>query len=163
VEDPATQVGDSQLASLPACGVLWIWQHMWGPNRGCRLQVCLQPCLPAGLPACAPASGSRQHGAVCCCLFSLKPNQTSLLPTPQVLEIWVGDSPMTGRTEVGTASFPLSQLAADGTADVWLPVESSMPGEQGNQAGGPAGMLACLSVCLNNCSHSCTHPPNTDL
>lgn len=35
---------------------------------------------------------------------------------------------MTGRTEVGHASFKLSQLAADGTADVWLPVESSMPG-----------------------------------
>lgn len=36
---------------------------------------------------------------------------------------------MTGRTEVGTASFPLQELAADGTADVWLPVESSMPGK----------------------------------
>ena len=35
---------------------------------------------------------------------------------------------MTGRTEVGRAAFPLSQLAADGTADVWLPVEASMPG-----------------------------------
>jgi hypothetical protein len=49
-------------------------------------------------------------------------------PATQTLDIWIGDSPMTGRTEVGTASFPLQELAADGTADVWLPVESSMPG-----------------------------------
>ena len=49
----------------------------------------------------------------------------------QVLEIWIGDSPMTGRTEVGRATFPLTRLASDGTADVWLPVESSMPGQSG--------------------------------
>lgn len=52
---------------------------------------------------------------------------------------------MTGRTEVGRATFPLSQLAADGTADVWLPVESSMPGEHAG-ARGSCGRLhrACV-------------------
>jgi hypothetical protein len=59
------------------------------------------------------------------CVFPPTPHPT---PPPQTLDIWIGDSPMTGRTEVGTASFPLQELAADGTADVWLPVESSMPG-----------------------------------
>lgn len=43
---------------------------------------------------------------------------------------------MTGRTEVGRASFPLSQLASDGTADVWLPVDGSMmPGEKSQLQG----------------------------
>lgn len=52
----------------------------------------------------------------------------------QTLELWIGDSPMTGRTEVGRCSFPLSRLVADDTADVWLPVESSMPGEHAVRA-----------------------------
>ncbi|KAL4440462.1 hypothetical protein ABPG75_003463 [Micractinium tetrahymenae] len=51
-------------------------------------------------------------------------------PSSQTLDLWIFDSPMTGRTEVGHASFSLNQLAADGSADVWLPVESSMPGER---------------------------------
>ncbi len=46
----------------------------------------------------------------------------------QTLEIWVRDSPVTGRREVGYATFPLRTLPQEGTLDLWLPVESSMPG-----------------------------------
>lgn len=48
---------------------------------------------------------------------------------------------MTGRTEVGRASFQLRQLASDGTTDVWLPVESSMPGAARCAA------LRCAALC----------------
>lgn len=51
-------------------------------------------------------------------------------PTVQELEVWVRDSPITGRTEVGRARLPLRDLARDVAMDIWLPVESSMPGER---------------------------------
>lgn len=51
-------------------------------------------------------------------------------PSVQAIEIVVRDSPITGRTDVGRAKFMLSQLSRDSTVDVWLPVESSMPGER---------------------------------
>ncbi len=51
-------------------------------------------------------------------------------PSVQFLDITIGDSPITGRTEVGGARFPLADLPTDrSTFDVWLPVDSSMPGE----------------------------------
>ncbi len=51
-------------------------------------------------------------------------------PTVQTLDILIGDSPITGRTEVGGAKFSLADLPTDrSTFDVWLPVDSSMPGE----------------------------------
>jgi len=51
-------------------------------------------------------------------------------PSVQTLEILIADSPITGRTDVGGARFKLADLPTDrSTFDVWLPVESSMPGE----------------------------------
>jgi hypothetical protein len=51
-------------------------------------------------------------------------------PTVQTLDILIRDSPITGRTDVGGARFKLADLPTDKSAyDVWLPVESSMPGE----------------------------------
>ena len=51
-------------------------------------------------------------------------------PAVQQLELVIRDSPMTGRTEIGHARLHLSSLSKDGTVDVWLPVESTMPGER---------------------------------
>ena len=50
-------------------------------------------------------------------------------PQVQVLEVLIGDSPITGRTEVGRAKLALTDIPVDSTMDVWLSVESSMPGE----------------------------------
>lgn len=51
-------------------------------------------------------------------------------PSVQKLEIFLRDSPMTGRTDVGRAILSLIDLPKDGAfLDVWLQVESLMPGE----------------------------------
>lgn len=57
-------------------------------------------------------------------------------PALQTLEVWVRDSPMTGRTDLGHASFPLTRLlgAEGSTHEAWVSVQSSMPGERATAA-----------------------------
>ena len=51
-----------------------------------------------------------------------KSKQKSLL-TPQVLNIRVCDSHITGRPDVGYVKFPLTRMPQDGCLTAWLPVQ----------------------------------------
>ena len=50
-------------------------------------------------------------------------------PSVQAIEVWIMDSPITGRTDVAYARVPLSELPRNGSMDKWFALESSMPGE----------------------------------
>ncbi len=129
MEDTSNQVGRFTWTFLD------IWLKLVLAARVARVACTHTSAVVPCSCACAPRRTPHFTGlkCTCCCAYASDrpPSYTShpqFRLSSQVLEIWIGDSPMTGRTEVGRATFPLSQLAADGTADVWLPVESSMPG-----------------------------------
>lgn len=48
----------------------------------------------------------------------------------QTLEVFIKDSPITGRPEVGKVSFSLSLLPRDGSLSIWLPIEQVQPGQE---------------------------------
>jgi hypothetical protein len=49
---------------------------------------------------------------------------------PQVLEVYVNDSHLTGRPKVGKATLPLTNIPRDGKLTVSLPLEPVNPGQQ---------------------------------
>ena len=48
----------------------------------------------------------------------------------QTLEVYIKDSPITGRPEVGKVEFPLNRLPTDGSLSIWLPVQQVNPGQE---------------------------------
>lgn len=48
----------------------------------------------------------------------------------QTLEVYIKDSPITGRPEVGKVEFPLNKLPRDGSLSIWLPVQQVVPGQE---------------------------------
>lgn len=52
------------------------------------------------------------------------------LCAPQILDVTVRDSHLTGRSEVGFVRFPLSAIPPDGCIDVWLPVQPIVTGHK---------------------------------
>eukprot|EP00210_Caulerpa_lentillifera_P007763 g7408.t1 len=47
----------------------------------------------------------------------------------QVLEVFIKDSHITGRPEVGKVEFPLDTLPKDGSLSIWLPIKQVSPGQ----------------------------------
>lgn len=120
---PETFQGELQVTLIEARD-LPVWGFPWQSNPYCRLALGAQAVRSrkdseTSLP-------SRHRAPVWNQEFQFLVED----PTVQELELVIRDSPMTGRTEVGHARFSLSSLPTDGNIDVWLPVESTMPGER---------------------------------
>jgi hypothetical protein len=58
------------------------------------------------------------------------PVVTVVTVVPQVLEVYVNDSHLTGRPKVGKATLPLTNIPRDGKLTVSLPLEPVNPGQQ---------------------------------
>lgn len=74
----------------------------------------------------------KQVAPVCLCLYLLFLPPVRL-PPPQVLEIYVNDSSLTGRPKVGKAVLALTDLPRDGKLSLSLPL---LPVNAGQQAQG---------------------------
>lgn len=120
---PDMYQGELQVA-LHSARDLPVWGFPWQSNPYCRLALGSQ--AVASRRDNETSQPSRHRAPVWNQEFQFLVED----PTVQALEIWVRDSSITGRTEVGYARMPLSELPKDGAMDVWLPVESSMPGEK---------------------------------
>lgn len=101
-----------------------VWGFPWQSNPYCRLLLGSQAVRSRRDSETSQPSGHRAP------VWNQEFQFLVEDPTVQAIEIVVRDSPITGRTDVGRAKFMLSQLSRDSTVDVWLPVESSMPGER---------------------------------
>uniref|UniRef100_A0A061SBL8 Integral membrane single c2 domain protein n=1 Tax=Tetraselmis sp. GSL018 TaxID=582737 RepID=A0A061SBL8_9CHLO len=62
-------------------------------------------------------------------------------PITAVLEFYVKDSHLTGRTEVGYARLPLIDVPTDSAVALWIPVEAPIPGQP--SAGGELLVEVC--------------------
>jgi len=100
-----------------------VWGFPWQSNPYCRLALGAQAVMSR--KDNETSQQSRHRGPVWNQEFQFLVEDASV----QALEIWIMDSPITGRTDVSYAKIPLSDLPPTGSMDAWFELESSMPGE----------------------------------
>lgn len=100
-----------------------VWGFPWQSNPYCRLALGDQAVMSR--KDNETSQQSRHKGPVWNQEFQFLVEDSSV----QALEIWIMDSPITGRTDVSYAKIPLSDLPPTGKMDAWFELESSMPGE----------------------------------
>ena len=100
-----------------------VWGFPWQSNPYCRLALGDQAVMSR--KDNETSQQSRHRGPVWNQEFQFLVEDSSV----QALEIWIMDSPMTGRTDVSYAKIPLSDLPPTGKIDAWFELESSMPAE----------------------------------
>lgn len=100
-----------------------VWGFPWQSNPYCRLALGDQAVMSR--KDNETSQPSRHRGPVWNQEFQFLVED----PSVQALEIWIMDSPMTGRTDVSYAKIPLSDLPPTGSMDAWFELESSMPAE----------------------------------
>lgn len=100
-----------------------VWGFPWQSNPYCRLALGAQAVMSR--KDNETSQQSRHRGPVWNQEFQFLVEDASV----QALEIWIMDSPITGRTDVSYAKIPLSDLPPTGSMDAWFELESSMPAE----------------------------------
>lgn len=111
------------LVTLKGAKDLPVWGFPWQSNPYCRLALGAQAVMSR--KDNETSQPSRHRGPVWNQEFQFLVEDSSV----QALEIWIMDSPITGRTDVAYAKIPLSELPSTGAMDAWFDLKSSMPAE----------------------------------
>jgi len=109
--------------TLKAAKDLPVWGFPWQSNPYCRLALGSQ--AVRSRKDNETSQQSRHRAPVWNQEFQFLVED----PSVQAIEVWIMDSPITGRTDVAYARVPLSELPRNGSMDKWFALESSMPGE----------------------------------
>ena len=105
-----------------------VWGFPWQSNPYCRLALGDQ--AVRSRKDNETSQRSRHRGPVWNQEFQFLVEDTSV----QALEIWIMDSPMTGRTDVAYAKIPLSDIPSTGNIEAWFDLDSTMPAESSGGA-----------------------------
>lgn len=111
------------LVTLKGAKDLPVWGFPWQSNPYCRLALGAQAVMSR--KDNETSQPSRHRGPVWNQEFQFLVEDSSV----QALEIWIMDSPITGRTDVAYAKIPLSELPSTGAMDAWFDLKSIMPAE----------------------------------
>jgi hypothetical protein len=109
--------------TLKAAKDLPVWGFPWQSNPYCRLALGSQ--AVRSRKDNETSQQSRHRAPVWNQEFQFLVED----PSVQAIEVWIMDSPITGRTDVAYARVPLSELPRNGSMDKWFALESSMLGE----------------------------------
>lgn len=110
--------------TLKAARELPVWGFPWQSNPYCRLALGSQAVRSR---KDNETSQKSRHGAP---VWNQEFQFLVEDPSVQELELWIMDSPITGRTDVAYAKLTLTDLPSDGILDAWFPLTSSMPAEK---------------------------------
>jgi hypothetical protein len=100
-----------------------VWGFPWQSNPYCRVALGDQAVMSR--KDNETSQQSRHRGPVWNQEFQFLVEDAAV----QALEIWIMDSPITGRTDVAYAKIPLSDIPSTGNIEAWFDLESTMPAE----------------------------------
>ena len=100
-----------------------VWGFPWQSNPYCRMALGDQAVMSR--KDNETSQRSRHRGPVWNQEFQFLVEDQSV----QALEIWIMDSPITGRTDVAYAKIPLTDIPSTGNIEAWFDLDSTMPAE----------------------------------